>query len=169
MRVTGSTTTTIGGVTWTLPAESGVEKTICPSTFTRKQQFSNGYNKWNAGTASFNSTFLQFYALATGFGGKGRLIWIGNGPGPLTGSFANKDQQYTSSFGSFSVPRYIGVMPVGTFGRPPTYSDYIITDSHFGTGSYSVGGDIYTGQWTGHNGNTYSFKRGGGWPGPVTP
>jgi len=173
LTVTGSSgTVNWCGQTWTLPADSGVEKSACPTTYTTRQSTNTSIattlrawvasNTWAAGTSNTVLNLGRQYRMLsylTGGSLKKRssqndlYIRVGTGAGfafNLVSAYfypAKSTARPVVATGSYVWSSAINLL--NGISDQATYSDYIITDAWFG--SHTTGGI------------TYAWAKGAGW------
>lgn len=129
------------GETWNLPADSGVEKSVCPTTYITNQAAQVASNRWEY----TNDLNLKRKWYITSSASTEELNFL-----QLT--YSLKDQHFrrrASTAASWNTTSFYQDLNI-IFGEAfPTYSDYLITDGYFGTHTAA--------------GITYTWARGAGW------
>lgn len=163
LTVTGTTgTITWCGETWVLPGDSGVQKTVCPTTFWKQQEYQidkdvRVQHIWKkAGQLSMSRQYNLSYSSGSGWwASKDTCFNKVKFKGSVTDSVLWS--WYSSNFplvgGPLTEYQYIYLSLISNEATV-TYNNYLITNAFFG--SYVDGT------------TTYTWERGNGWPGPAT-
>lgn len=155
LTVTGTSgTVTWCGETWTLPADSGQTREVCPTDYTDKTtNLSSGL--WRSVWWRYDTTNRQLRQT--------RRVYFSGGTFPTqytTGMNANRDTQYLqvktdkdkfdiTASGTNTTHNTLSVLNINSGTKLPTYSNVVIHDGYFG--SYTT------------SGITYTWAKGSGW------
>ena len=155
------------GETWVLPGDSGVEKSVCPTTHTIGRGFRNAgvgsypnyyaNHGWRFGDSlvlerSYNVlNFGTWYRAQTNYEANKNFIRV-----DPSAAVIDQQNNFNYSGGALPIPPTFFSTPDNSLGvlgpsyAAPYYANYVIPDGFFA--SYTTGGI------------TYTWARGAGWP-----
>lgn len=159
LSVTGTATEIVYwcGKSWSLPAESGIRKEVCPTSWTYSWYTSyyaysaSGSQRWKFTNAGFGSLSLRRYATQTYFGGYKKLNQIYHVRRTNSDfSLVAIDKNFAQYPGSGSQIFVMGVLSAYSPPLPAPFGYYHLVDEFFG--SFNSSGKIFT------------WERGKDWP-----